>query len=90
MEPQPLTLKELIDECGFAFRSLSYHSPRTSEGPRYWIVKGRVNKTEPWQLFKGYTPEQAVTKLLFALKPITFVVDTTPPIPLPEEEGVDS
>lgn len=56
-----MNLKELIEACGFDFRSLSLHT-----GGK-WIAKGGLKVFGHWKLFNGETPEEAVEKLLKAL-----------------------
>lgn len=64
------SLKDLIEKCGYGFRSLSLHSQETSD-PRSvrWIAKSGASVLPKSKLFSGHTPEEAVLKLLKALAP---------------------
>ena len=57
-------LEELIEECGFDFRDLVQHSPRSKEGNIRWTAKGGLKKFGHWKLFSADTPKHAVEKLL--------------------------
>ena len=56
-----MTLKEIIDNCGYHFRSLSFHTDGR------WIAKGGLKVFGHWKLFSSDTPEKACYKLLDAL-----------------------
>ncbi len=55
------TLFELIEACGYGFRSLSFHSDGR------WLVKGGKAAFGKWKLFNGKTAEEAVANLWLAL-----------------------
>lgn len=57
-----LDLKQLLKECGTGFRSLSLHSDGR------WIAKSGHNALPTKRLFVGKTAEEALCKLLQALK----------------------
>lgn len=67
VDHQQMSLKELIDNCGFHFRSLSLHTPKGPNSYPRWIVRGGIKKFGKWRLFGSSTPEHAVYKLLQAL-----------------------
>ncbi len=60
-------LEELIEACGFDFRSLSNHTPKTSVGTPRWIAQGGKRLFGKWRLFVAKTPTEAVEKLRIAL-----------------------
>ena len=56
------TLSELIEGCGYGFRSLSNHSDGR------WIAKSGAKSTfGKSKLFSGHSPEEAVAKLWLEL-----------------------
>jgi len=68
------TLSELINECGYGFRSLTLHTEYNkkreeiglSKLGRVWQVK--AGKSVGGFLTNGFTPEEAVKKLLVKIK----------------------
>jgi hypothetical protein len=57
------TLEELIIECGYGLRSLSFHTDGR------WIAKSGGSVLPKSKLFTGKNPREAIEKLLLALTP---------------------
>lgn len=63
--PKARPIEELIDLCGYGFRSISHHSDGR------WIVKSGANATgQKSKLFTGKTPQEALAKLVIFLQNI--------------------
>jgi hypothetical protein len=56
-----MDLKQLLNQCGVGFRSLSLHSDGR------WIAKAGHNALPTHKLFKGKTAEEALYKLMVAI-----------------------
>lgn len=60
------SLEEMISLCGYAFRSLSHHTPKTEGSTKVWIAKSGAKSGG--FLVSGHTALEAVEKLYLKLK----------------------